>query len=380
MVYRSIYRERTMTARSQFALSACGPVLLAFMMVAANVHAMTATRYTLLTGSGTKGGEQVVERDGKGVTVVRFNYKDNGRGPDVVERISQRPDGQIVEYEVKGSSTMGGPVDERFLLQDGLAQWRSPSEQGQVNVAGMVHYVELDGTFELTSLRIGAASARPDGKLALLPSGTLTQTVLATVDLTQPNGLRRQVQLVAHTGISMTPSFFWATVETHPRLFAAIYPGWMSAIEEGYELHSATLAAHQRVAENTMLTALRQRLLQPLRGLTVIRNARIFDSEVGALKAPSDVYIVRGRITAIAPAGSYRRLAPDAEIDAAGRIALPGLFDMHDHFTPWSGGMHLAAGVTTVRDMDSNHLALQQNLDAIADGRLLAAAHCRRCI
>jgi imidazolonepropionase-like amidohydrolase len=41
-------------------------------------------------------------------------------------------------------------------------------------------------------------------------------------------------------------------------------------------------------------------------------------------------------------------------VDGAGKTLLPGLWDMHTHNSPLDGLMHLAAGVTTVRDMGND--------------------------
>ncbi len=61
----------------------------------------------------------------------------------------------------------------------------------------------------------------------------------------------------------------------------------------------------------------------------------------------------------------------DNEIDAAGRVLLPGLFDMHAHVWRWDGGLNLAAGVTTLRDMGNNNAALQRLLDDREAGAVL---------
>src|SRR5439155_12678225 len=157
---------------------------------------------------------------------------------------------------------------------------------------------------------------------ALLPSGSLTQRRLDEVELVT-GGQRRRVQLLAQTGLGLIPSFYWATLGHKPRLFAAVYPGWMAAVEAGWESHVDLLTLHQRAAEATLLKDLAAKTRRPLRGLTVVRNARIFDSETARLGAASDIYVLRGRITAILPAGTLGRHA-DAEIAAAGRVGVAG--------------------------------------------------------
>jgi imidazolonepropionase-like amidohydrolase len=217
---------------------------------------------------------------------------------------------------------------------------------------------------------MAALAARPDGRIALLPSGTLTQRKLDELEIRRGNETRR-VQLVAQSGLGFSPSFYWATVEPKPRLFAIVVPGWLRGIEEGWETNLDTLGTRQRTAEAALLADMAARLRRPLPGLTVVRNARVFDSESARLLPASDVYVLRGRITAVVPAGSMSRQA-DQEIDAAGRVLLPGLFDMHAHVDAWDGGMHLAAGVTTVRDMGNDNAKMQHMLEDLAAGRLLA--------
>jgi cytosine/adenosine deaminase-related metal-dependent hydrolase len=59
------------------------------------------------------------------------------------------------------------------------------------------------------------------------------------------------------------------------------------------------------------------------------------------------------------------------EIDAGGRLLLPGLFDMHGHVGYWQGGLNLAAGVTTTRDMGNDNATVQRIIDETATGQLL---------
>jgi imidazolonepropionase-like amidohydrolase len=185
------------------------------------------------------------------------------------------------------------------------------------------------------------------------------------------NGKTQRVQLLAQTGIGFNPQFFWATTGKSPRLFAAVIPGYMTFIEEGWQSNGAELAKHQTAASDKLLKDLAARTQHPLNGMTVIRNARIFDSETAQLGAPSDVYILRDKITQVLPAGSPTAGA-DHEIDAGGRVMLPGLFDMHGHVDRWSGGLNLAAGVTTVRDMGNSNSEMQKMIDEISAGELLS--------
>ena len=336
----------------------------------ASAHAATQTiRYDIHLENGTRAGGQVVERDDDGSTRVKFIYKDNGRGPELSERFKVGPDGSMTEFAVTGSTTFGSLVDERFDMKDGKASWQSTTEKGSTAVTGAAMYVPLNSSFEMASVAIAALAAQPGKPLALLPSGSLSHRKLDELVVTS-GGKSQTVQLIAQTGLGLSPQFMWATTGAKPRLFAFVAPGYMAMTEEGWADSAKLMAERQTAAEARLLTEMAGRLQHKLDGLTVVRNARVFDSEKATVGAPSDVYVLRGRITAVVPAGTPVRGALN-EIDAGGRIMLPGLFDMHAHVGRWEGGLNLAAGVTTVRDMGNDNATLQKMMDENAAGKLL---------
>lgn len=108
----------------------------------------------------------------------------------------------------------------------------------------------------------------------------------------------------------------------------------------------------------------------PLAEPTLIRNVRIVDGTGGPMTAPRDILIERGRIARIAPAGS---LSSDEAhlLDAAGRVVIPGLMDLHAHaYRPDLLPGFLYFGVTTVRDQGSSMAPLVAYADAMAAGVL----------
>src|SRR4029453_2369509 len=170
-------------------------------------------------------------------------------------------------------------------------------------------------------------------------------------------------------GTGLSPTFVWATDAAAPRLFAFIVSGFLQLVQDGAREGAAALEARQKGAEGEALADVGKRLIHRLPGSTLIRNARIFDSERAVLGASADVLIRDGRIAAIAGAGQGS--AADRSIDAGGRVLLPGLFDMHAHVGRWDGLLQLGAGVTTVRDMGNDNDTLQQVMAEEKGGRLL---------
>ncbi|TWT23190.1 amidohydrolase family protein [Luteimonas marina] len=344
-------------------------LLLLALALAAPVHAAQTLRYVALVDGGTKAGQQTVVQGDDGVTRVDFIFKDNGRGPELKEEFTLNADGTFRTYRVSGTSTFGAPVDESFEFADGVARWKSTSDAGEQRVAPGAQYSPLGGTPAVASVAMAALAARPDGRLPLIPSGTLSARKVAEAQVRKGDEART-VQLLAVTGVGFTPSFAWATDEARPRLFAFIFPGFVQLVEEGWEGNADALEALQKTAEGEALAALQQRLAHPLRGTTLIRGARVFDSEHARLGPASDVLLRDGRIVSVSAAGGETAGA-DHVIDADGRVLLPGLFDMHAHMDRWSGGLDIATGVTSVRDMGNDNATLQQVMAEERAGTLL---------
>jgi Tol biopolymer transport system component len=104
----------------------------------------------------------------------------------------------------------------------------------------------------------------------------------------------------------------------------------------------------------------------PLPRPLVVRNVRIIDGTGSAASTPRDIVIERGRVTRTVAAGTAA--VPDGAdlLDAAGRMAMPGLIDLHPHFFSRAQNRGvLYFGVTTVRGIGGYQ---QQDPDAVAAG------------
>ena len=339
------------------------------MLLASPAYAAETLRYVALVDNGKQAGHQVVTTGDDGVTRVDYIFKDNGRGPELKEEFKLAPDGTFTSYHVTGSTTFGAPVDESFGRDGNKVWWKSTSDKGEQAVDGTALYSPLGGTPAGFSVAFAALAQRADGKLPLIPSGTLSTRKVAEAEVSNGNE-KRKVQLLAMTGVGLVPQFVWATTDAKPRLFAFIYPGWVQLIEDGWAANAAALETRQKQAENEALVAFQKRLAHPLKGSTLIRNARVFDSEHATLGAASDVLVRDGRIVSISATGG--KANADHVIDAGGRVLLPGLFDMHGHLGRWDGGLNIATGVTTVRDMGNDNATLQQIMAEEKAGTLLA--------
>ncbi|MBW3570078.1 MAG: amidohydrolase family protein [Gemmatimonadetes bacterium] len=95
-----------------------------------------------------------------------------------------------------------------------------------------------------------------------------------------------------------------------------------------------------------------------------LTHVTIVDVESGALRPGQTVLVRGGRIAWTGPAAEARLPAGARVVDAAGRYAIPGLWDMHVHTSREGRALHfwpqfLAHGVTGVREMGSYLDSLQ---------------------
>jgi len=345
-----------------------GLAALCLFCAAAAASAGETTKYEALVDGGKPAGHMNVERGDDGTVRVDFIFKDNGRGPEMKEEYTLGAEGTYKRYSCKGTSTFGAPVDETFSLEAGQAAWKSLSDSGSMTVSGAALYSPLGGTPDSFTVAL-AAAARHGGTLPLIPTGTLSMRTVASQEIEGAGG-KRAVRLLAITGVGFTPTFVWGTAGDSPRLFAFILPGFVQLIEDGWQKSADALETRQKQAEGEALVDVGSRLTHTLPGATLIRNARVFDSEHAATSAPSDVLLRDGRIVSVTPAGKGAGAA-DHTVDAVGRVLLPGLFDMHAHVSRWDGLLQLGAGVTTVRDMGNDNKTLQQVMSEEKGGRLL---------
>ena len=175
-------------------------------LVSGVLSAAAATiRYVALVDHGVKAGEQVVVHGDDGWTRVHFVFKDNGRGPELDERFRLADDGTYANYDVEGTSTFGGPVDEHFArsgsareMAFAVGTWssdRSPDRRCTL---------PMNGTYETASVAIAALARQEDQRVPLLPSGTLSQRMLDQVEVSS-GGRTQQVRLFALSGTGFTP-------------------------------------------------------------------------------------------------------------------------------------------------------------------------------
>ncbi len=337
-------------------------------MLSDSAAAGTPIHYAILF-QDVRSGEQVTTVQADGAIEVKFSYRDNGRGPDLAERVQLGPQDVPRTISITGKSRLGGPVAESFERTGDEVSWRSEADSGRVRVLEPAVYVPVNSSFELEALIARALLKSPQHRLRALPGGELAIQELDHVALIR-RAARRQAILYAITGWTTEPLYIWLTGGTQPALFAYVYPGYMRVIETGWESKGPLLEQRQAKAEAAMLKALAQRLTHQFASPIVLRNVRIFDSEQGRVSPPSSLYVERGRIVRI-EAGDQEPAGVHTVIEGGGQILMPALFDMHTHVDAWSLLLQVAGGVTTCRDMGNDNARLAQIIAGVDAGEIL---------
>jgi imidazolonepropionase-like amidohydrolase len=324
--------------------AALGALLVTTAIATAAPAAAESLRYTAVL-VGNVAGEMTVERTA-GELRIEFAFNDRGRGPRLVETVRLDAEGVPVAVEIGGHDYLKNPVDERFARDaGGRATWASAVERGETTASGF--FAAFHGTPYEVALLAQALARRSDRRLALLPSGSAGLEEMGSLEVETPAG-RRTVRHVAITGLGFTPTSLW--LDADGELFATA-DTWFSLVREGWEPVIERLVAAQREASTRRWREVAARVSRRPAGALVFRNARLFDPATLAASEGTTVVVEGERIASVGRDGEVAIPADAEVVDAGGRTLLPGLWDMHTHVGELDGALHLAAGVTSVRDL-----------------------------
>ncbi len=313
--------------------------------------------YTIIMG-GKKAGALTRRTEADGTFVENMQYNDRGRGDSTVTRYRQNEKGFITSLEGSGVDYYKKPIQEKFNISKGIASWENPDEKDQRQVSGDVSYLAL-------KIRAGISYSEyfstPDHTVKLLPSGSSKLVVLAekVVD-------NRKLRLISISGTGLTPTYSW--IDQDNTLFA-IPSDWFAVLRKGYENLNDTLLATQKKYEQKYFKDIATNVRQRVAGGIAITNAKVFDTRTGTVKPNTTILVENGLITKVSQGTSIPK--GYTTVDAANKFVMPGLWDMHVHYSdPTDGILDLACGVTSVRDMGNGESLFDKKKD-IDNGTVL---------
>jgi Amidohydrolase family len=311
----------------------------------------------------TPAGQDVVWMDSEGMIHEFFQFNDRGRGPKMYTTYRLDVAGIVVAEESKGVDYMKNPVRENFALHDGQAVWKNQAEDEKAVNAGDKFYIDLNGGPESGAL-LARALLKKGGTLAVLPSGEARIRKLQTV-ATEGNGTKVNATLYEIAGLSLTPSYLW--LDDVQRFFATTNP-WGAIVRQGFEDSAKKLADVQQTVERNRWAELAKQLTHKPEGDLILRNISIFDSLSGKVLTKQRITVTGERIASVEEERGQPIPAKAQVLDGSGKMALPGLWDMHQHLWPQSAFLDVAAGITTIRDLGNPIDQLTQLRKNIAEG------------
>ena len=334
--------------------------LAALRLWAVGSAAQETLRHTILSNGRIAGSE--VDSYGPGGRVdSTFEYNDRGRGPKIAAHYLLGVDGLPLRTDETGNDYLKSSVEEHFAVEGGVPHWRSTSENGQASGPGF--YISNNGSAVEMALLAAALLKAKGAPIRLLPAGEAQLERLTDVTL-ENHGQKLHVTDFAITGLSYEPQTVWLDDDLH--FFA--FPGkWFAILREGWEGANDQLYALDLAAEDSRNARLAHELARRPNGPVAVEHVRLFDSEQATIREDQTVVIDGERIAMVGPSAVISVPQNAQHIDGAGKTLLPGLFDMHVHLQPVDGLLHIASGVTSVRDM-GNDIDLLAHLQARWDG------------
>lgn len=320
---------------------------------AADVALPGERRATVLMVGKAAGTETYVQQGDE--HIARFSYNDRGRGPSVEARWRLDARQIPVRLKITGNDYLKAPVDEWYANERGVANWKSAAEQGSLAGAHEHFYVPIEAPPMFVGVLAKALLADGDGEIELLPAGTAR--ISEALAIPEPGSKsRRKRELVAYeiSGLGFAPELVWFDADG---AYLGVVGDWMSVLPEGREGWLAPMLEAQAKRESARAVAWASKLTQLPTRAQVISGARVFDPRTGRANVAS-VVVVGNRIVAVGD--EARMQLPEAfdRVDASGQFLMPGLWDNHVHLGGVDGVLHLAAGVTSVRDMANDQESL----------------------
>jgi imidazolonepropionase-like amidohydrolase len=308
--------------------------------------------------NSVKSGAEVDTFRADGGIDSEFGFNDRGRGPKVEAHWIVDQNGMPVRVDVAGVDYLKAPVDEHFSVENGEAHWKSTSENGSASAGRFYSGVNTPQVETALLVRL-LARAGAEG-VPLYPSGVAHLEKVQETTVRGSSGATMHMTEYGITGFSFEPIAVW--MDDGLRVFGTPGP-WFAILREGWEGANNQLYELQVKAERERYQRLAQELTRHPAHPVVIEHVRLFDAEHATMLEDQTVVVAGDRIGAVG--GSYKVEVPgDAErIDGRGKTLLPGLFDLHVHLQGGLDGiLHMASGVTSVRDM-GNSIEVLMGLD-----------------
>lgn len=330
---------------------------------------MTGEReYAWYLEGATPAGHTRINELGDGKVTSDSFIHWNNREWTVKSELQLDENGLPVSQRITGISPFQAPIDESFGLDGGQAQWKTVGSEGGGTVEGRAFYMAAEGgALESLGALVRASVQSIGGNIRLLPAGTARAEAVHEETFATPEG-DQHLTLYAITGLGFTPQYAW--MDDDLRLAALDFRGYLGMLPEGWDpAVLARLGEIQLEQSARHIERLSQKLAHPLEQPLLIENVDLVDVETGELLVNRNVLLAGGVIQAITdvPIGIENAI----RVDGSGRTLIPGLWDMHGHFSLEDGVLNIAGGITSVRDIGNVHEQITESVRRYDSGEVI---------
>ena len=322
-------------------------LLLYFLFVtSASIQAQDTIQYTILA-SGKPSGKQWAYQTAPNSFSLFYEFNDRGRGPKQNLVLKTDADGIPIYRLVTGVDYYKATINETFEISNGVAHWKSNSEQGEKALTDKALYSPINSTPAEIEWMLHAALLSKDHKIDMLPSGFLQAKHIVSHTL-KLNGFSEELELYSFIGSGGPPAYAWFTPKK--KFFAAVN-SWGGVVMKDYEGTVDELYEAQKSAEQKYFELQSFQLTEIMKVPVAFKGVTIFNTITGKNVKNQTVIVENGKITAVGKVSKIGIPLNAKVIDGTGRVLMPGLWDNHAHYNPEQGLYHLAGGVTNIKDL-----------------------------
>jgi len=334
--------------------------------IAMSLHAETGslTIHMILHAIGEEHYEIVPADNGLTLHTI-FNYSDRGRKRTTTADLHTRADGTPISLEIKELPNSVKIQGAKVTVTEDTSTRTFSAPERYFAVFGPSPFA-----LQMMMVRYWKAHGRP-AKLPVLranPAATPVEIALTGHDSITVNGHVVPLDRYTIANLMFGREILWMNAQgdlAAAMTFAGGLP--MEAVRTEYESALPRLYRAGIAQEMADLAAIAREVPAERRGVFAIVGATLVDA-TGAAPVEDSVVIVRdGRITAVGPRRAVAIPSGMPVVDAKGKSLLPGLWEMHTHFSGVEfGPALLAAGITTARDCGGEFDYLVAQRDTVA--------------
>jgi Amidohydrolase family len=327
-------------------------ILLLLFSIPGKTQEPDTVYYSAITKSKIVGGQKIW-KSGPGEYHVSYQYNDRGRGDSTLTTIRLNESGNTSWLLTSGIDYYKNAYTEQFELKGDSAVWKINTDRKSAKFSNQLYNVSSGGP-ATAALSFSWILKQPGKKTAILPEGYmhLSDPMTKTISL---NGKEQTLRLFAlYADPSPTPGYIWMTDDM--QFFASVSP-WFTIIKKGFETWADSLFTLQEMASTDYYGPQLKDNSKQIPGHLWLTHANLFSSIDAKVQKDKTIELKDGKISAIYP-GSKSVPAGDSVTDCTGKFIMPGLWDMHGHYSKEEGVMYLAGGVTHVRDMGNDKIVL----------------------